>query len=100
MILTDAKAEAHRLLRRQGKKPRGYWDRLANVKAEVDGFCAAQQLPPAAMPPKAELVRAGRYDLSHAVERWGGLYQLAELLDYQVGAPSLVSYSFQWLAMT
>ena len=55
------------------------------MQREVDDFCTCQQLPPAAMPPKAEFVRAGRYDISHAIERWGGLYQLADLLGYQVG---------------
>lgn len=68
----------------QNKKPRGYWDRLANVQREIDDFCSLQQLPPRAMPPKAEFVRSGRYDISHAIERWGGLYQLADLLGYQV----------------
>ena len=29
--------------------------------------------------------RAGRYDLARAVERWGGLFQLALELGYQVG---------------
>lgn len=77
----------------QGKKPRGYWDRLVNVQREVDEFGTAQGLPPGVMPQKAELTRAGRYDLAHAVERWGGLYGLAELLDYQVGAGPVCSDS-------
>ncbi|CAL8464995.1 g4530 [Coccomyxa elongata] len=68
----------------KGKKPRGYWDKLANVQKEIDLFNKQQGLPPGIMPLKMDFVRANRYDLSHAVERWGGLYDLAELLDYQV----------------
>lgn len=67
----------------QGKKPRGYWDKLANVQREIEEFCEQQGLPPGIMPLKMDFVRANRYDLSHAIERWGGLYDLAELLDYQ-----------------
>lgn len=69
----------------QGKKPRGYWDKLANVQKEIDSFNKQQGLPLGIMPLKMDFVRANRYDLSHAVERWGGLYDLAELLDYQAG---------------
>lgn len=43
-----------------------------------------QGLPQGIMPLKMDFVRANRYDLSHAVERWGGLYELAETLGYQV----------------
>lgn len=52
--------------------------------SDDEGRPGAQGLPPGVMPQKAELTRAGRYDLAHAVERWGGLYGLAELLGYQV----------------
>jgi hypothetical protein len=54
------------------------------VQKEIDDFCQQQGLPPGIMPLKMDFVRANRYDLSHAVERWGGLYELAETLGYQV----------------
>jgi hypothetical protein len=36
------------------------------------------------MPVKNDFVRAGRFDITRAVERWGGLYILAEELGYKV----------------
>lgn len=54
------------------------------MQSEIDSFCMEQGLPQGIMPLKMDFVRANRYDLSHAVERWGGLYELAETLGYQV----------------
>ncbi len=54
------------------------------MQGEIDAFSAQQGLPHGIMPFKMDFVRANRYDLSHAVERWGGLYELAEMLGYQV----------------
>ena len=39
------------------------------------------------MPLKNDFVRAGRFDLARAVERWGGLYDLAAELGYGVASP-------------
>ena len=39
------------------------------------------------MPLKNDFVRAGRYDLSKVVERWGGLQELASSTGYSVGQP-------------
>ena len=39
------------------------------------------------MPLKNDFVRAGRFDLARAVERWGGLYELAAELGYRVASP-------------
>lgn len=39
------------------------------------------------MPLKNDFIRAGRFDLARAVERWGGLYELAAELDYEVASP-------------
>lgn len=47
------------------------------------------------MPVKNDLIRAGRYDLARAVERWGGLYTLASELRYDV-ATSSTSLSSEW----
>ena len=39
------------------------------------------------MPLKNDFIRAGRFDLARAVERWGGLYELASELGYEVASP-------------
>lgn len=44
---------------------------------------------------KNDFVRAGRYDLARAIERWGGLYTLASELRYEVATP-LPSMSSEW----
>lgn len=41
------------------------------------------------MPIKNDFIRANRFDLARAIERWGGLYCLAEQLGYQVATSSL-----------
>lgn len=43
------------------------------------------------MPLKNDFVRAGRFDLARAVERWGGLYELAGELGYNVASPVFAS---------
>lgn len=58
------------------RRPKGYWDSLDNVRAELDEFIEEQGAPQGVMPPKADFVRAGRYDIARAVERWGGLYEV------------------------
>ena len=37
------------------------------------------------MPTKRELVSANRNDLARVVERYGGLYELAQMLNFEVG---------------
>ncbi|KAL4445809.1 hypothetical protein ABPG77_009008 [Micractinium sp. CCAP 211/92] len=71
-------------LKAKGRRPKGYWDSLENVRAELDEFIEEQGLPPGVMPAKNDFVRASRYDIARAVERWGGLYELAEELGYAV----------------
>lgn len=61
------------------------------MEREIAEFCEQEGLPPRIMPLKMDFVRANRYDLAHVVERWGGLSDLAELLEYQVH--SLLSLS-------
>ena len=36
------------------------------------------------MPAKTGIVGAGRHDLARAIERWGGIYDLADALGYEV----------------
>lgn len=43
----------------------------------------SQGLPPFVMPYKRDFVQANRYDLARVVERYGGLYELAEKLGFQ-----------------
>ena len=37
------------------------------------------------MPVKNQLVPAGRYDIARAVEKWGGVAEVAERLGYAIG---------------
>jgi hypothetical protein len=45
------------------------------------------------MPIKNDFIRANRFDLARAIERWGGLYCLAEQLGYKVATSSLACSS-------
>ena len=47
------------------------------------------------MPLKNDFIRAGRFDLARAVERWGGLYELAAELGYPVASPSFTGTDWQ-----
>lgn len=47
------------------------------------------------MPLKNDFIRAGRFDLARAVERWGGLYELAAELGYDVSSPVFSSTVWQ-----
>ncbi|KAK9837252.1 hypothetical protein WJX81_001866 [Elliptochloris bilobata] len=68
----------------RSRKPPGYWDALPNVHREVTAFCEEQGLPPFVMPYKKDFLQANRHDLARVVERYGGLYELAEKLGFQV----------------
>jgi hypothetical protein len=61
----------------RAKKPRGYWDRLENVKAEMSDFIKANACEPGVMPTRQALVAAGRSDLAKLPEKWGGAASLA-----------------------
>lgn len=82
-------------LKAKSRKPRGYWDSLDNVKQEIDEFIDEQGIAPGVMPLKNDFVRAGRFDIARAVERWGGLYQLAGELQYEVASPSYSGTEWQ-----
>lgn len=100
------------------RKPKGYWNSIENVKQEIDEFIALYDLPigtvicldllllsqqrllthqlcnfPGTMPIKNDFIRANRFDLARAIERWGGLYCLAEQLGYKVATSSLACSS-------
>ena len=48
---------------------------------------ALQGLPLDVMPGKKDFINANRYDLARVVERYGGLYELAEKLSFQARGP-------------
>jgi hypothetical protein len=81
--------------RTKSRKPRGYWDSLPNVQQEVDEFVQENGLQPGVMPLKNDFVRSGRFDIARAIERWGGLYQLADALGYGVASPSFSGTEWQ-----
>jgi len=62
------------------RKPRGYWDRLENVRREIEAFIAERGLEPGVMPSKGTFAAAGRTDLARLAERWGGTASLADEL--------------------
>lgn len=82
-------------LQAKKRKPRGYWDSLENVKSEIEDFIIENGLEPGVMPLKNDFVRAERFDLARAIERWGGLYDLAEDLDYRIKPPAFSSTEWQ-----
>ena len=67
---------------------RGPWSASEPDKS-VLAMCIVQGMVPGVMPRKTDFVRARRFDLSKVVERWGGLYSLAEKLGYQVSCASM-----------
>ena len=70
----------------QGRKPKGYWDRPANMQEEIDKFCKEHNLPQGIIPLTMDFKRAKRFDLTHAIERWGGPREVADMLNYEVCA--------------
>ena len=82
--------------RSRSRKPRGYWNSIENVKNEIDEFILSSDLPPGVMPLKNDFVRANRFDIARAIEKWGGVYELAEQLGYQLAQTSQTSGTSQW----
>eukprot|EP00850_Spirogloea_muscicola_P009050 SM000050S16975 [mRNA] locus=s50:264393:266011:+ [translate_table: standard] len=68
------------------RKPKGYWSELSNVKAELLDFQKqyGSASEPLAMPTRKSLEAAGRYDLARALEKWGGLLEVARALGMKV----------------
>ena len=81
-------------LQARPRKPRGYWTSLDNVKQEIDEFIEENGLVRGVMPLKNDFVRAGRFDLARAVERWGGIGELTNELGYVTASSS--SSSTEW----
>lgn len=66
----------------RSRKPRGYWNSIENVRHEIDEFIISSDLPQGIMPLKNDIIRAGRFDLARAVEKWGGISDVASQLGY------------------
>ena len=71
------------------RKPRGYWNSLDNLKNEIDEFIASRDdLQGRVLPLKAAMVSGGRYDLVRAIEKWGGISEVAAQLGYVTSSGS------------
>lgn len=79
----------------RSRKPRGYWNSIENVRHEIDEFILSSDLPPGIMPLKNDIIRAGRFDLARAIEKWGGISILAEELGYDTAQSTSASGS-EW----
>ncbi|CAI7792440.1 unnamed protein product [Closterium sp. NIES-53] len=73
-------AVAQKLNMQVARKPRGYWDDLANLKQEVLQFQMDHNLPHNKMPSRMLLQKHGRGDLARTFEKWGGLHEVARML--------------------
>ncbi|KAG6495229.1 hypothetical protein ZIOFF_043023 [Zingiber officinale] len=69
------------------RKPRGYWDNLENLQEEISRFQKNWGMDPAYMPSRRSLERAGRYDITRALEKWGGLQEVSRLLSLELRYP-------------
>ncbi|XP_062155472.1 uncharacterized protein LOC133863520 isoform X1 [Alnus glutinosa] len=70
------------------RKPKGYWDNLENLQEEIDRFQKSWGMDPSFMPSRKSFERAGRYDIARALEKWGGLHEVARLLSLKVRHPN------------
>ncbi|KAL6007647.1 hypothetical protein ACLOJK_033147 [Asimina triloba] len=70
------------------RKPKGYWDNLENLGDEISRFQRSWGMDPEYMPSRKSFERAGRYDIARALEKWGGLHEVARLLSLKVRYPS------------
>lgn len=59
------------------RKPRGYWNEIANVEMEVRRCIAERGLEPGVMPSRPQLEELGRFDIARALEKHGGAAGIA-----------------------
>jgi len=59
------------------RKPRGYWNEIANVEREVRRCVAERGLEPGVMPSRPQLEELGRFDIARALEKHGGAAGIA-----------------------
>ncbi|KAK1300796.1 hypothetical protein QJS10_CPB13g01205 [Acorus calamus] len=70
------------------RKPKGYWDNLENLQEEIERFQRSWGMDPTYMPSRKSFERAGRYDIARALEKWGGLHEVARLLSLELRHPT------------
>ncbi|GAB2218570.1 hypothetical protein Drorol1_Dr00001797 [Drosera rotundifolia] len=68
----------------KNRKPKGYWENLENLRDEIKRFQANWGMDPSFMPSRKTFERAGRYDIARALEKWGGLHEVAQLLSLKL----------------
>jgi hypothetical protein len=62
---------------RRTRKPKGYWDDLSNLRAEIERYAVSAHLPLDEMPTAAALRVAKRRDLDNAITKAGGYRAVA-----------------------
>ncbi|KAK1309702.1 hypothetical protein QJS10_CPA08g00691 [Acorus calamus] len=89
------------------RKPKGYWDNLENLQVEIERFQRSWGMDPTYMPSRKSFERAefieeldqykydnkllkiqGHYDIARALEKWGGLHEVARLLSLELRHPT------------
>eukprot|EP00210_Caulerpa_lentillifera_P001412 g1356.t1 len=65
------------------RKRRGYWDDFRNVEQEIMDFKMEYGLLEDQIPSKNSFNQAGRVDLRRAVEKWGGIQAVMELIELE-----------------
>jgi hypothetical protein len=60
-------------LRRQTRRPRGYWRNLDNIRVELDQVAFEHRMPHGVIPTKARMRALNRYDVIKAMEAMGGM---------------------------
>eukprot|EP00276_Gloeochaete_wittrockiana_P002973 CAMPEP_0184656852 /NCGR_PEP_ID=MMETSP0308-20130426/16800_1 /TAXON_ID=38269 /ORGANISM="Gloeochaete witrockiana, Strain SAG 46.84" /LENGTH=703 /DNA_ID=CAMNT_0027094161 /DNA_START=444 /DNA_END=2555 /DNA_ORIENTATION=- len=70
----------------QAKKPWGYWDNLSNLERELLAFIEEHGTP-GVMPTRASLRRMSRHDIAKAADKYGGISEVANLLNLKLVSP-------------
>ncbi|CAM6099943.1 unnamed protein product [Calypogeia fissa] len=91
-------AVASRLKLSQQRRPRGYWDSFENLCQEIWQFQQENGIDSTHMPTRSALNKAGRADVGRALEKWGGVQEVARLMGLKsrramLGAPMKISSS-------
>lgn len=78
-----------------GKNP-SPWYTLRSTREVFDAFAEEEGLPRHCLPNHDMLRRCGRKDMVKGAEEWGGLEELAELLEYKVQKGFKIRILLQW----
>lgn len=66
------------------RRRRGYWEEIKNLEKELIEFNKVNNLPLKSVPKKQILNNCGRQDLRRAIEKWGGINAVTELLKFEL----------------